>query len=174
MALWKGLKHKDKAQKEQAFAKLQALVDRLPEMEEKGSTLARARKAQEIVMLARKVHFEHVEYDGLLKQEKKAMDAAMKAREENASPEVIDQCNRELFYWGTMKSYKAAPMQNDEFLLKKALEDAGFVSEEEAQKAVLPEDELKALADEVETYQREYTETLELCESFEGKKKRKG
>ncbi len=183
MAFGNGLDRKEKAQEEraleeelardeqtreeQAFARLQTLVDMLPAMEEKGRVLARARKAQEIVKLARKVHFERIEFEDLLKQEKKAMDAAMEARDEGASQEVIGQRNRELFYWGTMKGYKAAPMQNDEFLLKKALEEAGFANEEEAQAAVLPEDELQALADEVEAYQQDYAETLELCESFE-------
>lgn len=151
-----------------AFAHLQELLDRLPEMQERGGRLARAKAAREVVAIERRYRFTLAELEELDSNVEKAATAVEKAKAEGCDSAEIELLERNRLYFAAMRGFKVGPVQNDAEALEEALNAGGFSAFEEALGAQLPDEELDRLVAEVEAYQKDYADTLALCQELDG------
>lgn len=147
---------------------LQKLLDRLPEMQVRGERLARARAAREAAVVERRYRFTLAELEELDESMEKAAAAVEKARANRCDPAEIELLERDRLYFAAMRGFKVGPVQNDADALEQALTAGGFSSFEEALEAQLSDEEFDSLASEVDTYQKDYADTLALCQKLAG------
>ncbi len=152
---------------DEAFAHLQELVDQLPQMQAEGDKLSRARAAREIHALNRAYKGNHAMFSRFDRLANEAYDKEKQAREAGAPQEEIDRHVLDRLYYSSERGYKVGPMQNSEKALNEALADNGFASVDEAEAAVLPDEEFDQLVAKVEAYQADYADTLAICQSYE-------
>ena len=148
------------------FARLQDLVDELPEMEELGARLDAARAAQDVIDAeARRVGQVNQEarvrsyYDEHMAAREAAV-AAGDAEAELAAREAALQC-------GNMLAIRKGAREDAERRLQEALSAGGFASVDEAREAVLPAEELDGVTMRLRAYQRDYAHTLERARELE-------
>lgn len=166
------------AEAERAFARLEHLYAQLPAMEEKGAALARARSAATLDGLAKAAAYRATELARADAEVARAeacvreAEAAL-ARSETAEGDAAEKAAHlgdlrlALMAAGTQRGLKVAPAQNAEHVLAQALEASPFGTVEEARAALLPAESLAALSAEVEAYQADYAEALDVCRQLE-------
>lgn len=168
---------------EVAFARLEQLYAQLPEMEEVGDLLARARAAAEIDELSRKADYRAAE---LAEADARVTDAqvVLNAAEAEVRESTVGEANGAdaegcmgtgyladlrlaLMAAGTQRGLRVGPAQNAERALREALERSPFAAVEEAREALLPQAKLEELSQKVAAYQRAYAATLAECQQYE-------
>lgn len=151
---------------DELFGHLQELMSALPEMQEKGATLARARAAAEV---AKRAHY----YEGQQNELNSILSEMAEHERERAI--AIEQGDREheeaqralILTCGTQRGIRKGAADAAKRELDQALFDGGFASCEEADAARLSESDLASLSAEIEAYQADYAETLAACERIE-------
>jgi hypothetical protein len=151
---------------EDAFGRLECLLEQLPVMEAKGKRLSRAREAQRLLELQK--HFDVLkrEYDEYHRVRDTALLAAREAGErgDNAAQ------SREQ---GTVRGYaelialRTAPLQRARLALEEAWASSPLSPGAPLEDEVLDGAELAALEQEIAEYQRDYQETYALCQQLE-------
>ncbi len=150
------------------FAHLEELMGKLPQMEREGERLAKARGARLALEEERSLRAARILLSDLEASEQEATARVERLKEQGASEEDIVQAQREMLYWAAQKGFRVAPVQNGEKALAEALERCGCSTVGEAAELALPDDGFAALERSVESFQRDYAETLAACEAIEG------
>ena len=149
-----------------AFARLQELCERLPEMEGLGVQLARARSAKRVVEVAGHGHAAKVLLADAEEQlaREQARLSSLEAAGNDADASQLDDATRRVGYFGSLRGVRVGPAAHADADLAAALEASPFDSLEEAQAAKLSADEFRALERQVTQFQEDYKKTLDLCE----------
>lgn len=148
---------------DELFARLEALVQNLPAMEESSRRLTRARAADRVHALAQELAGCEAALDLADRQLEMAQRAVTDSRVAGD-----DEAWRAVLFWGQQRGLRVGPVQNARAALDDALKEFGFASEEAAREAALAEDEQRALAEQIECYQRDYAAVLAACQAIEG------
>ena len=147
---------------EAPFGHLQSLMDLLPEMQEKGEKLAQARAAVEVAKRVRYAQGQQNELAGIvaaMDEHSAARDAAIAAGD--AEREEAERA--QILMLGNERGIRKGAADSAQRAVERALSEGGFEDADQALAAELPEEELAALAAEVESYQADYAETLDEC-----------
>ena len=152
---------------EVAFSLLQDLYDELPAMQGRGEALTRARQAQRIVRLEGERRTARVLLDEAEARERAAREALAQAQRDGDDA-LVDERRRAALHAGALKGFRVGPAKNAEAALAQALEKGSFADASEARAALVDDDELSALEEEVEAYRRAYAEALERCQQLAG------
>lgn len=145
------------------FDHMQELLDGLPAMEEKGRRFAFARSAEEVLGAASR----HKGQKATLDRIDAASEEHVRAREEAlaAGDEEREKVEREqILLLGNQRGVRFGAEQSALRELNRIMEGSPFKSVDEAEAASLPKEELRALGSEIESFQRDYAETLEACQ----------
>ncbi len=141
------------------FARLQELMDELPEMEALGARLDAARAAQDVIDAeARRVGQVNQEarvrsyYDDYMKA-REAAQASGDEEAERAAREAALQC-------GNMLAIREGALRDAGRKLKEALEAGGFASVDEAREALLEPEVFESETARLRTYQESFATTL--------------
>lgn len=156
-----------KAAVEEAFARLAELYEQLPLWEERGAQLARARSAAEVDDLCRVAGYRAAELREAEARVAQAQAAVAAAEAGGVDSGRLNDLRLMLMAAGTQRGLRVGPAQNAERAFRQALVASDFATLEEARAALLSADALKALAAQVESYQRDYAEALALCQRLE-------
>ena len=151
---------------EALFGHLAELMDGIPAMEEKGAALGRARAA---ALVAQRAH-EHAGQQAMLDYVQGQIDAHERARAQaiEAGDAAGEERERaQVLLLGNQRGVRYGAEEGARRALADALAESPFATVEEAQAAVLPDEELAALAAEVEAFQRDYAQTLAACQRIE-------
>lgn len=152
---------------EALFAHLEELVGLLPEMQELGKRLARARAAEAVLARAHELDVRELmltEEDAHLAAEREALHAAQTAGDEGE----IDRHQRNMLYYGQRRGLRVGPVENGRAALEKALKAGGFATVEDARAASMPAAEMDAAERRIAGYQADYATTLAACREAEG------
>ena len=152
---------------EALFAHLEELVGLLPEMQELGERLARARAAEAVLARAHELDVRELmltEEDAHLAAEREALHAAQTAGDEGE----IDRHQRNMLYYGQRRGLRVGPVENGRAALEKALKAGGFATVEDARAASMPAAEMDAAEQRIAGYQADYATTLAACREAEG------
>ena len=152
---------------EALFAHLEELVGLLPEMQELGERLARARAAEAVLAHAHELDVRELmltEEDAHLAAEQEALHAAQTAGDERE----IDRHRRNVLYYGQRRGLRVGPVENGRAALEKALKAGGFATVEDARAASMPAAEMDAAEQRIAGYQADYATTLAACQEVEG------
>lgn len=152
---------------EALFAHLEELVGLLPEMQELGERLARARAAEAVLARAHELDVRELmltEEDAHLAAEREALHAAQTAGDEGE----IDRHQRNMLYYGQRRGLRVGPVENGRVALEKALKAGGFATVEDARAASMPAAEMDAAERRIAGYQADYVTTLAACREAEG------
>lgn len=152
---------------EALFAHLEELVGLLPEMQELGERLARARAAEAVLARAHELDVRELmltEEDAHLAAEREALHAAQTAGDEGE----IDRRQRNMLYYGQRRGLRVGPVENGRAALEKALKAGGFATVEDARAASMPAAEMDAAERRIAGYQADYATTLAACREAEG------
>lgn len=152
---------------EALFAHLEELVGLLPEMQELGERLARARAAEAVLARAHELDVRELmltEEDAHLAAEREALHAAQTAGDECE----IDRRQRNVLYYGQRRGLRVGPVENGRAALEKALKAGGFATVEDARAASMPAAEMDAAEQRIAGYQADYATTLAACREAEG------
>ena len=145
------------------FARMQALVDALPAMEEKGRRAQAAREAAKVDDLARV----HRAQAATLEQTERALDVHSQARQEAiaAGDSAREQAERTaVMQLVDQRGLCLGAEQAAREALARALATSPFEVVEAAKAALLPKDELSALETEIATFERDYELTYAACQ----------
>lgn len=148
---------------DELFARLEVLVQSLPAMEESSQRLARARAADRVRVLAQEL----AGCEAALALADRQLEMAQRAVADSRAA-GDDEAWRAVLFWGQQRGLRVGPVQNARAALDDALKESGFASEEAAREASLGEDEQRALAEQIECYQRDYAAVLAACQAIEG------
>ena len=151
---------------EEAFSLLQDLYDKLPAMQKRGEALARARQARTIVRLEGELRTARVLIDEAEARERAAREAFAQAQ--RGDDALVDERRRAALHAGALKGFRVGPAKNAEAALAQALEEGSFADASEARAALMDDEALSALEEEVEAYRRAYAQALERCQQFAG------
>ena len=152
---------------EALFAHLEELVGLLPEIQELGERLARARAAEAVLARAHELDVRELmltEEDAHLAAERDALHAAQTAGDECE----IDRRQRNVLYYGQRRGLRVGPVENGRAALEKALKAGGFATVEDARAASMPAAEMDAAERRIAGYQADYATTLAACREAEG------
>lgn len=152
---------------EALFAHLEELVGLLPEMQELGERLARARAAAAVLARAHELDVRELmlaEEDAHLAAEREALHAAQTAGDECE----IDRHQRNVLYYGQRRGLRVGPVENGRAALEKALKAGGFATVEDARATSMPAAEMDAAEQRIAGYQADYATTLAACQEVEG------
>lgn len=152
---------------EALFAHLEELVGLLPEMQELGERLARARAAEAVLARAHELDVRELmltEEDAHLAAEREALHAAQTAGDEGE----IDRHQRNMLYYGQRRGLRVGPVENGRAALEKALKAGGFATVEDARAVSMPAAEMNAAEQRIAGYQADYATTLAACREAEG------
>ena len=152
---------------EALFAHLEELVGLLPEMQELGERLARARAAEAVLARAHELDVRELmltEEDAHLAAEREALHAAQTAGDECE----IDRRQRNVLYYGQRRGLRVGPVENGRAALEKALKAGGFATVEDARAVSMPAAEMDAAEQRIAGYQADYATTLAACREAEG------
>ena len=151
---------------EELFEHLQSLMAALPEMQEKGATLARARAAAEVAKRAHYYEGQQNELNGIL-EEMAECERARAIAIEQGDLAREEELRALILTCGTQRGIRKGAADAAKRSLDQALSDGGFASLEEARAAALSESDLASRSAEIEAYQADYAETLAACERIE-------
>ncbi len=151
------------AQTDEAFSRLQELVDALPAMEEKGRLLVRAKQAESVVRQAESFQT----CKSLLGQADDRLAEARSALvQAEAVEEGVDEARRAVLHAASLRGFRVGPLQNAETMLCECLASSPFANLDEARLACMEKTVLAELEKEVSDYRESYAEALKLCESL--------
>ncbi|MBX9035169.1 hypothetical protein [Gordonibacter massiliensis (ex Traore et al. 2017)] len=152
---------------EEALSLLQDLYDKLPAMQKRGEALARARQAQTIVRLEGELRTARVLLDEAEARERAAREAFAQAQR-GGDDALVDERRRAALHAGALKGFRVGPAKNAEAALAQALEEGSFADASEARAALMDDEALSTLEEEVEAYRRAYAQALERCQQLAG------
>ncbi|MDR2106224.1 MAG: hypothetical protein LBP24_02320 [Coriobacteriales bacterium] len=152
-----------------AFERLQALMERLPEMQEKGASLSRAREARRLIALRGQTEALEQEYASYQRIYDTALAAAQEADVRGDSGALARERGIARSY-AELIATRTAPLQRAREALAAQWESSSFAPGELPQlaDAALDEATFAALEQEVASYQQDFQETYALCKKLEG------
>jgi uncharacterized protein YecE (DUF72 family) len=151
---------------DQAFAHLEELLERLPEIQEKDTRLTTAREARELLELqerSTRLTTEIAEYESI--RDKALRDA--KAASDAGDAQLEGQSLALLRMYSDLHMTRLAPMQRAQNALWEMLEQSSLSSDDPLADLALSEQEYTALEEELRAYQLDYQKTYEFCEKAE-------
>lgn len=157
----------EEAARDDVFAHLEELLDRLPAMQKRGARLARARAAREALEVARRLESARKELADLDARMNASAEAAQRARAAGQTAEEVELAERDRLYFATQRGFRVGPVKNGEKALEDALAAGPFDSLDEAREARLDDDTFEQLVTDVAAYQADYAATLAACEAAE-------
>lgn len=152
-----------------AFAHLEALMARLPEMQEKGATLNHAREARRLLELLEHLQTLEREVAAYQRIYGAALAAAQKAIERGDDATVARERGIARGY-AELIATRAAPLQRARKAFGEGVESGPFASdglEGQLEDAALEDTAFAALEREITDYQQDFQETYALCEALD-------
>jgi hypothetical protein len=159
---------KNGCESQDAFERLRTLMERLPEMEEKGAHLSRARAARQLIALYDQTEVLEQEYIHY----QRIYDTALAAAQEADARGDNEALARER---GIARSYaeliatRTAPLQRARTALAAEWESNSFTPGDlpEVTAATLDDATFSTLEQEIADYQQDFQETYALCRELE-------
>jgi hypothetical protein len=153
---------------EEPFSRLEALMVRLDEMQEKGVCLSRAREARRLLSLREQSRILEHEYAQYQRVYHSALAAAAEAEKQGDQRTLARERGIARGY-AELIATRTAPLQRVRCDLAREEEANTFASgsSAEAQDAALDEATFAALEQEIASYQQNFQETYALCKELE-------
>jgi hypothetical protein len=149
-----------------AFARLEELVAKLPEIQERDKVLMLAREARNLLAIDKRIGLlrnEIANYDQIFQQA--LLDA--KAAMDSGDKEVYDYNFALIQIYNDLKGSRQAPLQRSEDELRKLLKASGLTLDDSLSEYALSDEDYQALEDEILIFQEEYKTVYEYCLSLD-------
>ena len=149
-------------QLEQGFQLLERMMQQLPQMEQHGRTLARARTARGLLTLQQQVQALEKEFDRL----GATLAAATAAAEQAAAAKDEAAHGRELAtvrMTAEMLALKRAPLERARRELQQAVADSGLSLDDPLDEIAMSDEQFETLAAELSSFQDTLQQTHKLC-----------